>query len=361
MKLLYKLIFFLCAVSTMQFAQTNSDSTDNSGFNIYAYPYAFFSPETNFAFGAATIGYYKLPNDSLTNPSSFFISSYYTVNKQYEIIFRPELWLKNNIFFFNGNIRYGKFIDKFYGIGNNSPDYEDSPYLLGDFTAELSFQFNVYEQLKIGLAAKFSNVSILERQNNTLLANLNLLGRNGGFTSGAGISFFWDSRNSVFYPTKGGYYDLRFLSFNKMIGSDFKFTKFEMDLRHYFPLNENHLIAANIYNSFLGGNPPFFELSRLGGDSRMRGYFYGRFRDKNYISAQAEWRAFLFWRFRAVLFLGLGEVASEFSDFKLNGIKFSYGTGIRFILDQAENLDLRADIGFGENTSGVYISVRQAF
>jgi len=54
-------------------------------------------------------------------------------------------------------------------------------------------------------------------------------------------------------------------------------------------------------------------------------------------------------------------VANEFGDFRLKNLQYSYGIGLRFVFNQKEGINLRADLGFGENTDGLYISVEEAF
>ena len=93
----------------------------------------------------------------------------------------------------------------------------------------------------------------------------------------------------------------------------------------------------------------------------MRGYFEGRYRDKIYLTAQMEYKTLLFWKIGFVIFGGMGDVASEFDHFKMKNAKYSYGFGLRYAFDFDERLTIRADFGFGKNTSGVYFSMQEAF
>ena len=94
----------------------------------------------------------------------------------------------------------------------------------------------------------------------------------------------------------------------------------------------------------------------------MRGYYYGRYRDENYVMAQAEHRQY-FWRcFGYVLFFGLGEVFGE-SPMSLDGLRFSAGVGLRYLFDKTEGVNLRMDygIGLGQDTNGIYFGLGEAF
>jgi outer membrane protein assembly factor BamA len=146
------------------------------------------------------------------------------------------------------------------------------------------------------------------------------------------------------------------------IGSNYDFNSFELDARRYIALHNNHILAFQLYMVSKRGNPPFYEMAPLGGEIIMRGYYKGRYRDNNLLTGQVEYRTRFGWRrLGLVLFLGAGDVSSEYTHFKLTELKYSYGAGLRFRLDEKEKIDIRMDIGFGSNTDGVYFSIQQAF
>ena len=64
---------------------------------------------------------------------------------------------------------------------------------------------------------------------------------------------------------------------------------------------------------------------------------------------------------RVVVFGGVGDAADELDDLKLKDFKYSYGFGLRYVFDENERLTVRADFGFGKNTSGVYSAMQEAF
>ena len=76
---------------------------------------------------------------------------------------------------------------------------------------------------------------------------------------------------------------------------------------------------------------------------------------------QIEFRTHIWWRIGTAVFLGIGGVSEEFDKFFLDSMKLSYGIGLRFKFNQKENVNLRVDIGFGENTRGIYFNVEEAF
>jgi outer membrane protein assembly factor BamA len=164
----------------------------------------------------------------------------------------------------------------------------------------------------------------------------------------------------VFSPTRGGYSEVRVTFYEPGLGGDFKFLETVADLRWYLAVGR-HVLGVQAYSAAVRGEPPYFKLPKLGGGSRMRGYYEGRYRDRTYTTAQVEYRSSLFWRFGFVAFAAVGDVARNYSDYRLSQFKTSLGFGLRFLFDPKERINVRADFGFGRNTSGVYFAIEEAF
>jgi hemolysin activation/secretion protein len=109
------------------------------------------------------------------------------------------------------------------------------------------------------------------------------------------------------------------------------------------------------------GNVPFRYLSALGGTDIMRGYYAGRYRDKNLIALQSEFRFPLFWRFGMVVFASIGEVSDKILVYRFKTVKYGIGTGLRFALKPHEKLNLRIDFGWGNQSFASYLTVTEAF
>jgi hypothetical protein len=93
----------------------------------------------------------------------------------------------------------------------------------------------------------------------------------------------------------------------------------------------------------------------------MRGLYEGRYRDKNVIAAQLEYRLPMWRRFGAVAFAGLGEVAPKIGNFELKSFKHTAGLGLRYQLVPAEKINLRMDFGWSKDSSGFYVALTEAF
>ena len=55
------------------------------------------------------------------------------------------------------------------------------------------------------------------------------MGGEGGLTSGLGLVLTYDSRDNIFYPASGGYYEIATAIFSEILGSDYNYTKTFID------------------------------------------------------------------------------------------------------------------------------------
>lgn len=339
------------------------DTVGVHGVNWFAYPFIFFTPETNWAFGAGGVISFNLSDKFKSKPSSITASGYYTVNNQYDITIQPEMYFLEDKIKIWSKFNYGKAFDYFYGVGNNTKEIENDKYLQENISFQIKIQPKLFdERFNLGINYEFRRMNVADKRSNPFLELETFPGSNGGTTSGLGLAISWDSRDNIFYPHTGGYYEFNGSNFLKFLGSDFNYNKYVLDFRRYFSVSENQIFAIQTYFMYVRGDPPFYDLTLLGGDKVMRGYLYGRYRDRIYYAAQAEYRMpNIFWRFGLVVFGGFGDVASKFAKITTKTIKPTYGFGVRFRIDELQKLDLRVDVGFGRNTHGVYFSVNQAF
>ena len=357
--LIILLFFFIAEIN----AQSEEDTTVTNGITFFGYPYLFYTPETNLAFGAGGIMYFRTAREQELNLSSVLLSGYYTINNQYSLTLAPELYLSRNRYIARGEFNFGKFLDKFYGYGSNSEEINNPDYFTQNFGINLNFQADVSEKFEIGAIYDFLYTNVIDKKNNPFLNNNSVLGSEGGISSGLGLKLVWDSRDYVYLPTTGGYYIVSAVYYKKVLGSDFEFNDYLIDLRRYFKITQGHILTFQLYGNFARGFPPFYEMPRLGGDVTMRGYYEGRYRDRNFVATQAEYKTWLVekWKLGVVLFGGIGDVADELDDLKVRDFKYSYGFGFRYVFDEKERLTVRADFGFGKNTSGVYFAMQEAF
>lgn len=343
-------------------AVSNVDSTAKKSSSFNVYPYVFYTPETKFAGGAGGMFIFYTGKSPELNPSKIGFGGYYSTNNQYKISMNNIYYFWDNKLYFHLPISYGYFINKYWGIGNETPDYEDAGYAVQTLAATLTVQVppEWFFADRTGLIIDYDYTEIKDVLNNELLIdNDSLAGAEGGHLIGLGSDLLWDSRDNIFYPTTGGYQYFRITFYPGM--SDYVFTMLELDVRHYRSLWKDAVLAGNFYLESATGETPFYKLPGIGG-KQMRGFFYGRYRDNFYAMMQLEYRQFFAKRWGFVVFGTLGNVSENIIDYTLVGLKYSYGAGIRFKFNQKENVNLRADIGIGaDGNSGIYFGIEEAF
>ena len=355
----YIIVYLIILNSAICYAQED-DSSNTNGVSWFPIPFAFYTPETKLAFGVLVITAFKLYETVNSRPSSVSASVFYTLNNQYDFSLSPELFLNDDKYFIAAELNYAKIIGKYYGIGNDTEEIENPDFEARNSLIFLKLQSEILPHLRIGGVYELRDAEVTDPMQNPYLLSGNTFGGEGGITSGLGLVLSYDSRNHIFYPASGGYYEISTTVFSGTIGSDYNYTKTSIDLRKYLEINTNQILAIQLLYNFVTGSTPFYDMPLLGGDEIMRGYFQGRYRDNNYIAAQLEYRIRVWWRFGMVGFISAGDVADKISTFDIGELKYSYGAGLRFRIDETELWDLRIERGFGQNSSGFYFHYNQA-
>jgi outer membrane protein assembly factor BamA len=118
-------------------------------------------------------------------------------------------------------------------------------------------------------------------------------------------------------------------------GSDFSFQQFDTELQQYIPLlRENWVLvfrgAASTTTTSTNNRVPYFMMPYLGSGETLRGFQNRRFRDRNSLLLQAEYRWTPAHLVDMALFTDTGKVAANSSDLNFDGLHTDYGIGIRF-------------------------------
>ena len=339
------------------------DSVMTGRTSINAYPYVYYTPETKVAAGAGGIFIFYTAKDSIVLPSKIGFGGFYSSNKQYKIGVNPVFYFFENKLYFTAPISFGHFVDKFWGIGNNTITTGNESYTKDVFSATFTLQVPPAWAFadRTGIIFDYDNTRIVDKQNNELLLADEVVGSNGGMLFGFGTDLLWDSRDNIFFPNSGGYQYFKILIYPEGINyANFGFL--ELDLKHFRAFKEDQVIAGNFYFAQAFGETPFYKLPAIGGSSRLRGYYLGRYRDNVFTMVQMEYRQHLWWRLGFAAFVGVGDTADELLNFSFSDLKYSYGAGLRFRFNEEQKVNLRVDLGFGnDGNMGVYFGIEEAF
>lgn len=355
------MLLWACAISLQATAQEVDSLPAQREKSLLAVPIAFFSPETSLGLGAAGLLAFRLPGEPETG-----LTSQVQLGFAYTLLDQVLLYLPYRIFWGGqkniafGELGYYRYVYRYFGIGNASPAIDE--WYDADFPR---LRFNYLRALVPGFFAGwtvyYDDLKIVGKEAGGALENPQVPGYLGGKVAGTGPIFIYDTRDRLFFPTKGAYLETAWWLFSTSIGSDFNFQKWYMDFSYFLPVGKDYILAFNTFHEWNTGDVPFYEMALMGGNKRMRGYFEGRFRDKAYSTLQTELRAPLFWRLGWTAFAGLGVVDENPFLYQGANLKGSYGLGLRMLLDKKEHINIRVDYGRGSNSSGFYLTVTEAF
>jgi outer membrane protein assembly factor BamA len=325
----------------------------------------FVSPENGIGFGF--LGAYLFEFDFLapdTRTSNIQGSFIYTTKNQILTNLQYTIFTNEEKYFLSGEVNYNVLTDLYWGIGKETPNDAEERVDYDLLSFEPSFLRRIKPRLFAGFEFRHFHRYSFQREPDGLLDSTQVPGYDGSTIAGLGPVVVYDTRDIVINPTTGYFLEFSAFFHGNFFGGEYDFSRFRLDLRKYFLLNERfrQVLAIQFQGNFVTGTAPFKQLSELGGDDNMRGYFRGRFRDNHMMFFQTEFRTKIWWRFGGVVFAGLGNVANEFSDFDFREIKPAYGAGIRFALNRKEYLNIRVDFGFGTSgNSGFYFNVTETF
>jgi outer membrane protein assembly factor BamA len=157
-----------------------------------------------------------------------------------------------------------------------------------------------------------------------------------------------DWRDEPGNPRSGGNYVVEGNLFGDRNRSLYTFRRYEVEAQQYVPFfNRRRVIAFRAKTSLTDTSPgqsvPFYMMPTLGGSEDLRGFRDYRFRDKNLMVYNLEYRWEVFSGLDMALFGDAGKVFTSRSDFSLDHLEGAYGIGFRF--NQAKSVLLRVDIG----------------
>ena len=252
-KYLFFIIFifsFLTSNSTLSQENTSSTSKDSiKNFNLTILPVLFFLPETGLGYGGLGLGTFKFKDEPKTSrPSSGQLSISYTTKNQL-LIFAPyELYLNNEKWRIVGELGFYKFFYNFYGLGIDSKLEDVDTYDVTFPRFRTTILWELWENISVGIGYELDIYYNLGVTENAILDNSDVIGSdNGGTISNLGIKAFYDNRDNIFFPTSGFFIQASAFTSSQILGSSFLYSKFSLDNRYYQKINEQHVIATNLF------------------------------------------------------------------------------------------------------------------
>ena len=159
-------------------------------------------------------------------------------------------------------------------------------------------------------------------------------------------------------PRRGGQYALTYQRYDDTGRDLFSFNRVDVDLQQYVPLVRDRRVLALRARAVMtdadsGAEVPFYFQPTLGGPDDLRGFRHFRFRDRNTLLFQAEYRWEIFTAVDGAIFYDIGKVAPRRQDFHLSEFERDFGIGFRF--GTMNGVFLRIEGAFGSAAGAHFI------
>ncbi|MDD6622765.1 MAG: BamA/TamA family outer membrane protein [Candidatus Limisoma sp.] len=242
-----------------------------------------------------------------------------------------------------------------YEQGNN--DDNETNYSRLKFEAKPRFLVRLAPHTYIGPLVNVQYINITDFDQS--VADLMGCDERKFTTFGGGLSFTYDSRDIILNATRGWFVQLDQIFNPSWLGNDHVYHWTDLTVSTYHKAWRGAVIAGEFHSMFNYNDVPWPMLATVGGQSRMRGYFEGRYRDKNIMEAQIELRQHIKKRHGIVVWVGAANVFPKFSEMRLKHTLPNFGTGYRWRFKQGVNV--RLDLGLTRNGMGFIFNINEAF
>lgn len=348
--------------------QVKKDSTGFDRFNskaerlfkILPVPIYSYSPEAGNIYGLAKFNVINLSKkDTISKPSK--LSGVFTTSTlgRVNASIATQLVFDENKYVVISYVNYKKTPEYIWDIGNTITDNPDQDIVNRFVFAGTALRL-VAKDFYVGAPFEVANYFDIIADSNSVLLKENVTGLQGGTSVGLGVAAAYDTRDNRYNPRHGSYIIGSAIFYPGSWGP-YAFSKYSLDARKFLPWRKN-VIAGQVTTSYANGDVPFYSLSKLGGDSQMRGYYEGGLRDNVLVDAQVELRLHIWNIFGIVGWFGVGQVQNSYSQVAMDQFHLSYGPGLRIRVDTKHDTNLRLDFGFGPGgVQGFYINFGEAF
>ncbi|MFA6151541.1 MAG: BamA/TamA family outer membrane protein [Chitinophagaceae bacterium] len=356
--------FFKRSVNWMVYhSLADTVSPGRPSFRIY--PTLAYAPETSLEIGFSTLFLFQAKEDSTNRLSEINAFTFATLESQYGIWLDNALYGHRDNWFILGRTRFQKFPLLYFGLGPDAPEEHPAIIDANYFIFRQRVLRKIGPNIFLGPEVDYQNLYRTTFATHANQPNIEIPPGTGGSANlGLGTALVYDNRHNVLNVRKGFFGEVGFLRYSNRLGSALDFTGINIDARYYKPVRKNNVLALQFIANFYTGEVPFNQMALMGGEVMMRGYYYGRYRDKNMLAAQAEYRWLPFGfskRIGAAVFGGTAAVAPTLGSFQADHFRLAGGAGIRYLLFPKKDIFIRLDVGATKDGFGFYFFTGEAF
>ncbi|MBV9726314.1 MAG: BamA/TamA family outer membrane protein [Gammaproteobacteria bacterium] len=269
---------------------------------------------------------------------------------------------------------------RFFGIGNETPNHNESTYVRDRTSLAGSIGYNFTQATQLAYGARWRGIDVLPGvlpgvpSIETLYPKVNGLGSEHALEQTLTVTH--DTRDSPNIPRSGARYLIYGGFASHSLGSSVAYSFFGAEARWFLPLGEHITFAAHLSGRYMpsAAEAPFWALSSLGGDRSitngrepLRSDGADRYVDQNLIATGAELRmnvgGFSAFRTRVHLelapFIDAGKVFSSGPGNVFSEMHTAAGMGVRGVA--SPYVVGYVDVGYGRGNAVVFSGINYPF
>jgi outer membrane protein assembly factor BamA len=369
-RLLFCIVFLLATVLSVAAQETGKDSVfDTSSKTFLTLPLIINNPAFETGFGAVPMYFFKFDKeDDVSPPSMASLLGLYSTNKSYVLLGSARLFWnedKNRANFAFGPTRVN--YDFEYELDGSEPIRliysELRTFILLEYSRKIIGDFYL-GALYLGTQTNYRFDQGSDEENEFTEAFFEENGITDNFISSLGINLSFDNRDYVYYPTAGASFSIRPKLFRSWLGSDNDYVDTDFNATYFKSWSYRNVLGLSLAGGIATGDVPFDGYQTYGTRNNLRGYPGGKYRGKNMVALQAEYRRIVYNRWGAVAFAGTGSIwgnDQEEESFERNWLP-SVGLGARYMVSKEKRINIRLDYAFGiDGNQGLYFGIMEAF
>jgi hypothetical protein len=170
-------------------------------------------------------------------------------------------------------------------------------------------------------------------------------------------TFTFDTRDNIFTPLAGTYFEASVGLFGRSLGGDDDFQRVQVIAMQYVPLGARLFLGLRGSWAASYSDPPFYLLPSVA----LRGAPLMRYQGQEVAQIETELR-WQFWnRFSLLMFGGRGAVKNDFGRLAMAETVETGGIGFRYELARKYGIHMGADIAFGPDSPTFYVQMGSAW
>ena len=321
-----------------------------------------YTQETGLAVAAVATGLFRTdPHDTLAPQSDIRLAASVSVTGFYRMDTGGNLLWRRGRHRLTWNVDIGSLPVRFWGLGYEAADANPyTRYTHKSQNASVEYSARIAGPFSAGVSLDLRHAAAtgLDDTGQRYLAAQSQ--PRNAISTGIGITARFDTRDDRTSATRGVYLALLTEMRPRALGNcGTTLWHITATADWYHPLWRDAVVALDLYADLWSSATPWLFWPSLGGASRLRGYYAGRYTDRKMVTAQVELRQHIYGPIGVCLWGGAANVCSSHKLFDWSEILPNGGLGVRLALGQ--KTALRIDYGFGRRSNGLVINVNEAF